>query len=126
MTFDRHISDAAQAAGFRLLIANDVHLAFLDRRGRKHGFYRSAVGWVEAELTPNGWRVAVRQGSGLLLNRAVRGFARGATLDDAAAGAGDVFPSAVAVLRATAPVAVAVRKPSRLASWLGLSSARAA
>lgn len=126
MKFDRHISDAARAAGVRLLIANDVHLAFLDRGGRRRGFFKSAFGWMEAEKTPHGWRVTVRRGSGPLLERlVVSEMVRGATLDEAAAGAADVFPSDVAVIRATM-LAVQTKKPSRLASWLGLPSARAA
>ena len=47
MAFDRHISDAAKAAGIRLLIANNVSIGFIDRDGVKRGFYRSAFGWVE-------------------------------------------------------------------------------
>ena len=127
MKFDKHISDAATEAGVRVLIANDVHLAFLDREGRKRGFYRSAFGWVEAEKTVHGWRVAQRRGSGPLFARPVSGTVRGATLDEAAAGAGDVFPSATAMIRATMPVTVDDgRRPGRLGRWFGLSSARAA
>lgn len=125
MKFDRHISDAAQAAGVRLLIANDVHLAFLDREGRKRGFYRSAFGWVEAEKTVHGWRISQRRGAGPLFGRPVSGTVRGATLDEAAAG-GEVFPSAVAVIRATMPVAVEGAKSSRLGRWFGLPLTQAA
>lgn len=125
MKFDRHISDTARAAGVRVLIANDVHLGFIDRGGVKRGFYRSAFGWVEAERTPHGWRVTVRRGAGPLLQRPVSGTARGATLDEAAGRAGDVFPSAVAVIRATMP-AVDAAMPSRFGRWFGLPSARAA
>lgn len=118
MKFKSSISDVAQAAGVKLLMANDVHLSFLDREGRKRGFYRSTHGWVEAEKTGLGWRATMRSGLGPLFERPVIGMSRGATLDAAATGARDVFPSATAVIRATMP-AVDV-EPSRLARWFGL------
>ncbi|WP_295808488.1 hypothetical protein [uncultured Nitratireductor sp.] len=125
MKFDKAISDAAQAAGIKLTFENGYHLSFIDRGGRTRGFYKSAFGWVEAEKTGQGWRVTVRRGSGPLLERPVSGMSRGVKLDEAAAGAADVFPSVVAVIRATMPAAD-VRKPSRLARWFGLSAAQAA
>lgn len=123
MKFDKTISDAARAAGIKLLTANDVHLCFLDRGGRKRRFQHSSFGWVEADLSPWGWQVTVRRGSGPLLERPVALKAvRGKTLDEAAAAAVDVFPSVVAVIRATMPVAD-VRSPSRFARWFGLAQA---
>lgn len=125
MKIDKAISDAAKAAGVRFLIATDVHLGLIDRRGIKRRFFKSSFGWIEADSTAWGWRATVRQGTGPLFERAVSGMARGRTLDEAAVGGVEIFPSAVAAIRAAARAGDA-KKSSRLAGWLGLPSARAA
>lgn len=97
MKFERELMAAAKQARCSIVLANENKVAFIDKGGGGHCFFRTDFGWLAAYRNASGdWSAVLRSGQPT----------NAPTIDALARQDVEMHPSAADAIRSTGPAAV--------------------